>query len=325
MELSLLSQRPKDWNQQIRAFVGKSLFHESAWLDFVASAYPNLTVQYLQMRDGSCVAGYLCVMQMKKLNYLIWGSPVQYIGMYLGPVLAPGTDQYEFMRVVNDYCVRNGIANFELCNCSLNPTVMQSLGFRAKQSVTVETSLRGGEEGVWGSMRGPCRTRIRKALKSELVGELTSDPVIVSLFYRHFTMVLNQKGIAPPYGIERPYFLFQHLSDDDKLFAVRVRYRDKVIASAFYPHDDFSMYYWDSGYNPEFVHLSPNELLHWTAIKAAIDRGIKTFIIGGAPNPSRFSQKFGGELVPYIIYEKSFKPVFNSIRHAYNRFRTLAD
>ena len=61
-----------------------------------------------------------------------------------------------------------------------------------------------------------------------------------------------------------------------------------------YPHDDQTMYFWDSGYDPAYLHLSPNELLHWTAMKERIARGLSHLNIGGAPRPRLFTRKFGG-------------------------------
>jgi lipid II:glycine glycyltransferase (peptidoglycan interpeptide bridge formation enzyme) len=87
------------------------------------------------------------------------------------------------------------------------------------------------------------------------------------------------------------------------------------------------MYFEDSSYEPDFLHLCPNNLLHWTAMKMAIKRGITTFNMGGGPVPSRFTQKFGGSLQPYLIYRKSFLPFFEQARRAYhflNRHRYVA-
>ena len=154
--------------------------------------------------------------------------------------------------------------------------------------------------------------------------EVVTDPEIVSVFYRQFQMAMRSKGLTPEFGIERPRALFEHLHAADRLFAVWVKYDGKVIASAFYPHDGQTMYFWEGGYDPQYLHASPNEFLHWTAMKAAIARGISTFNIGGAPNPSRFTQKFGGTLIPHIVYERSLARSFNPVLSSYRQSCQLA-
>jgi hypothetical protein len=198
---------------------------------------------------------------------------------------------------------------------------MEALGFREHRSVTFETPLAGGEGAVWDRMRGNCRTRIRKATKGGLQGELTADPVVADEFYGLYSQVMKWKRMTAEYGVQRPRALLRHLMPANKLFAVRIRHQGRVIAAGLYPHDDHAMYFWDAGYDPEYAHLSPNELMHWVAMQAAIASGIAVFRIGGAPQPSRFTQKFGGDLVPYSVYEKSYNAAYTSVSYLYSGFR----
>ena len=119
--------------------------------------------------------------------------------------------------------------------------------------------------------------------------------------------------------------LRQHLSEADRLFVISVKYRGEVIATALYPHDQRCVYYWDGAYNPEYTHFSPNEMLHWTAMKLAIARGIGSFHIGGEPAPSRFSRKFGGDAVPYYIYQKQLFPMVEQCRRVYQLWSSSRD
>jgi hypothetical protein len=321
MELSLLAERPEDWESETRALVGRTLFHQSAWLDYVTSAFPGMSAQFVRIADGAQLVGYLCALRTKRLLHGIWGSPFPGTGMYLGPMLRSDIDQAEFMRIIDEHCTRSDVAHFSLCNDHLRPGVMEALGFREHRSVTFETPLAGGEGAVWDRMRGNCRTRIRKATKGGLEAELTTDPGVADEFYALYSQVMTWKRMAPEYGVQRPRALLRHLMPANKLFAVRIRHEGRVIAAGLYPHDDHAMYFWDAGYDPEYAHLSPNELMHWAAMKAAIGSGIGVFRIGGAPQPSRFTQKFGGDLVPYVIYEKSYNAAYSSVAYVYSGLR----
>jgi hypothetical protein len=57
-------------------------------------------------------------------------------------------------------------------------------------------------------------------------------------------------------------------------------------------------------------------------MREAIARRIPVFNIGGAPAPSRFTQKFGGEDVPYNRYRRNFIPFLETARSVYHFFVT---
>jgi len=317
MKLVRLAKRPTDWDQLIQAFPNKTLFHEAAWLDYMHSIHPLGRTEHFEIVDGSSTVGYFCAVRVKKLLIDVWGSPLPGTGMYLGPLVHKDVDQFEVVRLIIDHCKENRIAHIELSNDWLKPEVMQALGFQVHANFTHICPLDGGVASVWARMKGTCRTRIRKAEKSGLAAQLTSDPAIVDWFYPRFVRGLEQKGVAPVYGIDTPRALLKHLLPAGRVFALTVKHGNEVIAAGFYPHDDQSMYYWDSAYDPDYLQLSPNELLHWTAMKLAMDRGIPLFNIGGGPNPSRFTQKFGGSTVPYVVYCKSILPFLSTAKRLY--------
>ena len=321
MELSLLAGRPEGWEDEIQSLGGRTFFHTAAWLDYVNAAFPNRPVQFVRVTHGAELVGYLCALRAKRLSFEVWGSPFPSAGLYLGPLLRRETDQAEFMAAIDEYCDQNGIAHLILCNHHLRSGVMAALGFREQRSVTLETSLVGGESCVWERMRGTCRTRIRKAMKCGLEGEVTNDPGVVDEFYELFVRTMQWKRMTPEYDVERPRALFRHLMPTNRLLATRIRHQGRVIAVGLYPHDDHAMYVWDEGYDPEQLESSPNELMRWTAIKAAIASGLRVFKAGGAPHPSRFAQKFGGTLVPYVIYEKIYNLAYTPVDHALSGLR----
>jgi len=202
---------------------------------------------------------------------------------------------------------------------------MRNLGFRAFSSVIhYACPLDGGIDTVWARLKGTCRTRIRKAEKMGLIAEVTDSAAFAEHFFRIFSTVLSRKGLKVPYGLGAARRLLQHLLPSDRVFPVWVKRDGKVIGAALYPHDDHAMYFWDGASEPESLHLSPNELLHWTAIKLAVDRGIRVFNMSGGTDlqgPGRFTTKFGGELQQIAVYRKSSLPFLAPARQAYQWLR----
>ncbi len=314
-----LPGRPNEWDRIIQGFATKTLFHESAWLDFVQTIHPRGQLEYFEIRQGAVAAGYFCAVRISKaLSLRVYGSPLPEAGMYMGPLISGGVPQAELVQALVGICRTNRIASLQLANDWLDPQLMRRLGFRVSPSVTHVCPLPKDEDAAWAALRGTCRTRIRKAKKSGLEAEITNDGSIVEDFYRYITQVLQRKGVWPHYGIDRPRALMACLAPADRLFSVRVKYQGRVIGVAFYPHDERSMYYWDGASDPAHLEFCPNELLHWTAMREAIRRGIPSFNIGGGPVPSRFTRKFGGGDVPYHTYRRNFVPFLETARHLYH-------
>ncbi len=320
MDLVRLPARPPDWDHRIQRFPNKTLFHETPWLEYVRSSRRHTEIDYFEIRRGPDCVGYFCALRVERLGLSLWGSPLPGTGMYMGPVVEPHVDQGELLDLLMEHCRSQRLAHFELINDWLDPAVMQAAGFRVVTSVTHVCPLTGGTDAVWARMNGTCRTRIRKAEKTGLSVESADDGGIVDEFHPQFVRVLARKGLKPPYDLDQARSLFRHLGPPDRLFALRVKLQDRVIATGFYPHDDGTLYFLDSAYDPEYLHCCPNNLLHWTAMKLAMERGITTFNIGGGPNPSRFTQKFGGYLQPYRTYRKSLIPLFDTARQLYHLF-----
>src|SRR5262245_24141600 len=166
MELSVLTRRPEGWEREIQSLVGRTLFHASAWLDYVSAAFPDRQVQFVRVTDGAELIGYLCALRAKRLCFDVVVRPFPSSVLYLGPMLWRESDQADFMAMIDEYCGQSGIDHLILCSRHLRSEVMVALGFLEQRAVAFETSLVGGESGVWNHMRGTCRTRIRKAMKS---------------------------------------------------------------------------------------------------------------------------------------------------------------
>ena len=319
LEVVQLPGRPDDWDRDSQGFATKTLFHESAWLEFVQTIHPRGELEYFEILQDRAVAGYFCAVRVKKaLSLPVYGSPLPEAGMYMGPLVGGDVAQAELVQALVRVCRLKRVACLELANNWLDPQLMSKLGFKVSPSVTHICPLPRDEASAWAALRGTCRTRIRKANKSGLEAEITDDAAIVDDFYLYITQVLERKGRWPQYGIERPRSLMSCLSPADRLFSVRVKYQGRVIGVAFYPHDERSMYFWDGASDPAHLELCPNELLHWTAMREAIRRGIPQFNIGGGPVPSRFTRKFGGEDAPYHSYRMNFVPFLETARNLYH-------
>jgi len=135
MELRWMPERPYDWDQQIKKFPNKSFGHESAWLDYLGSAYPRNKIEYFEIRDAARVVGYFCMARVKKLSFSIYRSPLAGAGRHLGPLVEPHVDQGELVRDLVELCKSRGIAHLEISSDWLDECLIRSMGFRVLPNV----------------------------------------------------------------------------------------------------------------------------------------------------------------------------------------------
>jgi hypothetical protein len=319
-----LSQRPADWDTQIRRFDTKTLFHESAWLDHVQSIHPDGRIAYFEIRDGRERIGYHCALRIKRMMVPIHGSPLGGTGTnYMGPIVDTDTDQRRLIEGLSMLFGPRHFLHLELSHYWLEQEVMEAAGFQVQESVTHLCRLPDTEEAAWASLRGEARNRVRRAEKNGLIVERADDPAIVDHFFEQFQEVYGKQGMVTPFGRERPQSLYDHLLPAGRLLPLWVRKDGEILATGLFPYDERCIYFWGAASWLRHQHLCPNELLHWEVIRFAVQQGIPAYNMCGGT--SQFKNKFGGEDVPYNTYHKSALPFLQTARRWYqaNHYRSL--
>jgi hypothetical protein len=324
IRFQLLPGRPADWDERIRPYHTKTLFHESAWLDHVLSIHPEGRIDYFELFDGAERVGYHCALRIVKMMIPIHGSPLGGTGTnFMGPVVGADVDQHRLMRSLKRLFGPRHFMHLELSNPWLDRAVMEAEGFQVQEGVTHLCTLPSDEEAAWATLRSEARNRVRKAEKNGLVVERTDDPAVVDHFHEQFGEVYGKQGMDRPFGKERPRSLFDHLLPAGRLLPLWVKSGDEVLAAGLFPYDERCIYFWGAASWLKHQSLCPNELLHWEVIRFAVRNGIPAYnMCGGA---SRFKNKFGGEDVPYLTYYKSALPILEVARRMYRdrHFRKL--
>lgn len=316
MRLVRLNGRPPDWNARIARYAQKTLFHETCWHDHVLDIHPGSRVEYFEIRDGASVVGLFCVQQMRKMMLPIWGSPMPGTGTnYMGPVFDAGVDARAVLRAVLTTARRGLVAHVELATEAIAPEQFAAEGVAVETSVTHLIPLAATEKAAWDALRGTARNRVNRAQKNGLVAETTDDPAIVEQFYEQFIEVYGKQGMVTPFGVERPRSLFSRLMPAGRLLPVRVKHGEEVIAAGLFPYDERTIYFWGAGSWLKDQHLAPNELLQWTVMRLAVERGVRAYNMCGGQ--SQFKDKFGGADVPYNLYNRSFLPLLGKARDLY--------
>jgi len=316
MRIIPLPNRPGDWDERIRGYPTKTLFHESAWHAHLLDIHRASAMEYFEIADGGEPIGYFCAQRVRKLVFAVCGSPMPGTGTnYMGPVVPAGTEQQRLLQALVAVCHERGFHHAELSHEWLDPTVMRESSFEVHERMTHVVPLPSREAEAWDALTSPCRNRVRKAQKAGLVAEATDDPAIADRYYEQFLEVYGKQGMVAPYGIDRPRSLVARLGPSGRLLAVWVRHKGEVLATGLFPFDEHCVYFWGGASWLRHQHLCPNELLHWTMMQLAIARGIPRYDMCGGG--SQFKSKFGGTDVPHYLYNRSFIPLFALGRRLY--------
>jgi CelD/BcsL family acetyltransferase involved in cellulose biosynthesis len=319
-----LPHRPTGWDQAIRRYATKTLFHESAWLDHVQSIHPDGQIVYYEIVANGARVGLYCALRVTRMMVRIHGSPLGGTGTnYMGPLVNEETDQRALIRALTRLFGPRHFLHLELSNPWLDRGVMERAGFQVQEGVTHLCRLPGDLETAWGSLKSEARNRVRKAERSGVVVERTDDSAIVEHFFDQFCEVYGKQGMVVPFGKERPQSLFDHLVPAGRLLPLWARRGEEILAAGLFPYDDRCIYFWGAASWLRFQQYCPNEALHWAVIKFAVEQGIPLYNMCGGT--SQFKNKFGGEDVPYDTYHKSGLPLLQTARRMYRErhFRRL--
>jgi len=314
MELELITDMgPEAWDEAIKAFDSKCLFHQSVWLRFLEETQGAKTLRF-KITDKGKTDGYFVGLVVRKGPLKILGSPLPgWTTDYMGPVVDKGFDSEMFLDTLDEKCRNLGIHHIEMCNTVLPPDLMLAKGYVVEDYCTFTAPLFEDEKLMWDNLHSKCRYNIRKAYSNGLRVEACDAPAIVDEYYSELVDVFARQRLVPSYPVERVRSLFELLSPGS-ITALCVKHGDKVIASGLFPYDDRSVYLFGAASWKKYQGLFPNELLYWTAMTISAKKGILQFDMCG---DGSFKHKFGAKMIPVHKYSKSYSFAARWGREAY--------
>ncbi len=315
----LTNEEQETWDARISGYETVHLFHRRAWLDYLAESQ-GVQIHYWAIREAGRTIGYFCAGIFNKGPFRILGSPLKSWGTnFMGPVVNSDFSADAFLRALDELAASEAIATLEIENPILNAGLLSSRGYEAKTDSTYIIELTPQDEDrVWRRIDKKDHSTVRKARRLGLRVLECGDVSMADEYYDQFMEVMTRKGLFPPYDRDRPRLLFRHLYPKDMLLALQVLNPEgQPIASGLFPHDDRTIYYWGGASRVVGRQYSPNDLMHWSVMEWALERGLTAYNMCG---PGKFKQKFGGELVTICRWQKYYSPVARWGRAAYARY-----
>jgi hypothetical protein len=294
-----------DWGKVLDTLPGRELFQAPAWLRFLAESQ-RATPVVAVLKDHDRVLGYFAGLTLRKLGVKILGSPfVGWTTEHMGLRLMERTPKQEAVRALERYAFGQlGCAHLEFCDLDFAPEDMAGLGYTHTTHHGTIVDLRPDEEAIYhGLSSKSCRYSIRKAAKLGVVVEEARDDAFAEDYYAQLVEVFGGQSLTPTYGIERVRLLIRHLLPTGNLLLLRARDGEgRCIATGIFPAMFDTAYFWGNASWKQHRHLSPNEPLHWHAMRYWKRRQVQWYDLCGGGD---YKQKYGGHEHKTYFFRKS--------------------
>lgn len=328
LTLELVDQESSfPWDDYVHSHPRGTLFHTADWLETCQRTQGARLVK-LGFLDAGKPAGIFPVFLRRFGLLQVAASPMKVEDSpYLGPLW---TEESHFSAVISgfDRFLRSRGVHFIRFHSMdrLEEGELLRLGYHHILRHTHVIDLTRGEAGVWKRMQGSARRNIRKAEKSG-VEVMTADPgehleTYLELATRLYTD--QSKTLPNTAGFYRS-ILSGALARYTELVVARAE--DRIISAAILMVFKDRAFYLDGANDKRFGSLNGSAAVQWFLIRRAIERGCRLYDFVGSDLPwiARFKAKFGGDLVPYSLFEKARPSWVFPLRRLYgSRLKPLA-
>jgi predicted N-acyltransferase len=170
------------------------------------------------------------------------------------------------------------------------------------QTIHIELT---SKDDIWNNFEGKNRTSIRKALKNGVVIKNDSNKKTVKRFIELYNATMDHDNADSYYYFNDDFYqsVLTDLPNNHTFFYAELD--GKIISCAIILHANKQMHYHLSGSDYKYRNLSPSNLLLFEAACWGIDKGYKTFHLGGG---------IGSQIDSLFKFKRSFN------KHSTNQF-----
>ena len=293
--------------QHLDNFQDRVVFQTKSWLDFLCASQNGEAVVAEISEDGDAV-GYFSGVLVRKAGFSILGSSFPgWATPYVGFNLIPNRSRAAILPAFQDWAFHElNCMHFEVSDLHFATGDADGIGVSSSFYETYQSDLRRSEDELFSAMNSACRRCIRKAEKSGVTIEESSDLEFAEEYYEQLKDVFAKQGKTPTYNLERVRLLIKHVHPSGNLLLLRARSAEGTcIGTGIYPGFNKSCEFWGNASWRQHQHLRPNETLHWYAMRYWKRRGAELFDWGGG---GEYKEKYG--VVPLRVpwfYKSKYK------------------
>jgi len=179
--------------------------------------------------------------------------------------------------------------------------------FYNREIVWIDLTL--GLDQLWHDhFQHSCRKNIARGVREGVRVFSDSSDEHLREFLRIYDGTMQAREALPRYRL--PYSYFSALRDElpENAQFVFAEYRNQIIASTLYLHDDTDVFSFLGGADSAFQHLRPSNAVIWHTIRWAREAGKKRLILGGGYKAEdgvfRFKATFSRLRQAFHVYKR---------------------
>ena len=267
-----------DWGAVLDTLPGREVFQTPAWLRFVSECHQGSPVVAV-LKDRDRTVGYFAGLVVKKAGIRVLGSPfVGWTTERMGIRLVEDVPKGQVLAALERYAFEGLACAPGILRSGVHAREHGGPGLRPRAHYGWIVDLRPDEDALYHSFSSKsCRYCIRKAEKMGVVVEEARDEAFAEDYYAQLVEVFANQSLVPTYGSERVRLLMKHLLPTGNLLLLRARDREgRCIATGIFPGMHQAAYFWGNASWRQYRHLSPNEAIHWYAMRYWKRRGIES-------------------------------------------------
>lgn len=299
------------WSLLLESSSSASAYHLWEYGEVLSQTY-GYKRHYLTYASGNELNGALPLIQVKSMllgNRLISLPFCEYGGPLIRSDLKPGEASNTLRRLLNagvDLATKLGLKYIELRHPSISDeSVLVQPRFDKVQSyVTFRIDLTKGATQLWNSLDKKTRNAVRKSQKSGLQIEYVNEPDKLREYYGLYLQTQKRLG-SPPNSFKLFENLFSAFSLSKKMRMILAKHEGESIAGITVFFHGNNVFWWNNVSDMKHRSLNPTNLLLWSTIEWAVEKGYKTMDLGRTRKFSTiydFKSGFEGEEKPLIDY-----------------------
>jgi hypothetical protein len=305
IRLELLDDRDEQaWDDLVATFEGGTIFHTLAWVRVIEELKRAEKLPF-GIFDGADMIGVLPLFRVRRGPLTIVASPLGNVG-YGGPLVDRSCHRV-VMEQLDSMLNRLGADYVEFRSLEqLGSATLTDRKYTVRELQTFVLSLNQGVGGIWDSLKGECRTAIRKARKNNIEIIEATDECFVDVYWEMAKDTYSKSNRLPPLSRDNYSTVWDILRPYDRVKVLLAKHEDDVVAGGIFLRLGEKLYYWDGASFQAHYRLRANNLLHWTLVEWGASNGLTEYDMMGANIPSiaRFKRSFGGELQSYTYAYK---------------------
>jgi Acetyltransferase (GNAT) domain len=295
-----------DWDA-LDCFPDRVAFQTRGWVSFLAESQ-NAKPIVAALHDSGRIVGYFTGLLFSKLGVPMLGSPFPgWTTPFMGFNLLPGVPRRQALEALESFALRQlRCFHLEVSDIGLSPEDGAQSGFAHDFGETLITDLTQTEKEVLRTLDHSCRRNINKAEQNGVWVEEANDEAFASDYYEQLKGVFQRQGLVPTYNVDRMRQLIRNVHPSGCLLLLRARDRENTcIATSVYVGFNKIAFYWGNASIRAKIHLCPNQLMNWYALKYWKRRGMEIFDWGGAGDYGQYKTRYGGRPFSYPKFRKS--------------------